>query len=190
MNIAEALNVILKTSGFDKLKKSAVVGAFTVATDGHRLLALTGRHTDEAPHADFPLKAIAQWLEETPTGSRVAMAALRDFIGSYVVPVTCDECDGAGTVSRGCVYCEHSHRCECQDCDKGRVGTKIPVKIGKAVFNAHLLSELFPYLPEDGDVLICVLGESDQIRIYGDGWFYFVMPMRDTDPIRVMELSK
>lgn len=173
----EALEAILKTTPDSKylLRQMAYVKGCTIATDGHRFLAVRQKLA-KPPTGQYP-NFPDDWLAYDGTrGVEVSALELLKFIGKS--GPTCENCDGDGVVTRECGHCgQHEHQYTCNECYGAGI-TKRPVHIGPALVNANLLSDVLPLLNLEGTVRIEATDEVSRVSILATEWVCAVMPMR------------
>lgn len=110
--------------------------AWTVATNGHRLVALRGDYGFGPPHEKVPDLAPVLKAGSDGDSHLVDLVAFREFIGVAGDPETlpdcekckntgsvdCSECNGLGYVEDVCSHCDSDYEKDCEECDEGKVG--------------------------------------------------------------------
>lgn len=174
--------------------------AWTVATNGHRLLAV--RHDYGAGRApEAILKGLLGFHRDAfaPGAIVMPLAPLRAFFADHEPPPEgecpaclgkpdeeCEECDGDGEVDCECIGCGHVHQTKCRTCN-GTGGWKCPrcaqpaskvlVKVGVAVFDARAMGPIFRVMP-DGEALVHQQDTERMTTLAGADWFALIMPCR------------
>jgi hypothetical protein len=171
----------------------------TVATDGHRLIAVPHDYGC-APFPDDFAPAVLKLLD-APNGERkpIDLAALRAFVSRIAPPfVWCANCDGEGTAqcpecdgegfhscvcdcgndhTKDCRYCRGAGEIPCSGCS-GKGDSAVRMRIGGQLFNARIIASPPELL--SGDVAtITHYGQDRAAVIDGDGWRLVMMPMRE-----------
>lgn len=180
-------------------------GRGTGATDG-RLLVLVAEMLD-APVLLPEAQPLVTDLLDAPRTSlgQSSVEAMREFLGPPLTREICPACQGKmkhvcrqckGSKEAPCTMCETL--VECQHCDgAGVVGCEVcsatglilptdiePVRIGRNVYNRHLLRRLPVSLAGPVDVFELVVVTSRMgsgLRLDGPGWVAVFMPLSQTD---------
>jgi hypothetical protein len=175
---AEWLKVLHDGSDYTKPFQ---LGPYACATNGYRLLAVEGPLAGEnSQHKDSTKTTVRGWLDAAPSGVHVLTATLRAFIGGLPPKQRCKECGGRGRIERrgSCDHCGADHDCgyEC-GCDNGYVSReRNPLRLGPALINGNLLADLLPFI-EDESVLVDASAPTEVVKVAGEGWRIFIMPM-------------
>lgn len=178
-------------------KEPQRIGDWSVASDGHRLLAIL---EDYGLPVCAKTRGVDEWLKEEVTGVAVPMTTLREFVADIKMQkdclkcsgtgkVNCDECGGKFRTECECPKCGDTHEGECNecnlgkqtcmDCDANRSGNfAAHGRISGCLVNRKLLALPFRSLPESL-VYIHATAPEEMLRFYGNGWRLYVMPMRD-----------
>ena len=174
---------------------------YTVATNGHRLIAIPGEHG--FPAAATTLIAGFDRALELPlrAPSRLDLPAFRAFLAEHVPiredcstcgargSVECSTCDGEGEADCIC-KCGHEHESTCAACDgsgktpcsacKQGHEDRIVVQIGARFFDARLLAR--PIEALEGNVAALYeapIAGSPCLRIDGPAGLLVVMGLND-----------
>lgn len=179
-----AIQIILgKVSGSRfSIDRPCLIDGFTCATDGYRLLAVTGDFTDgQEPRDKFPVASCREWINATAEVTAVVSAAdLMAFVGP-IPSDKCTYCEGTYRKYIECERCDAGHDCVCEHCHEGIALKERLMLLGPAVINANLVSDVLAALKPDGAVSISVPSKDDRIvmrgSINGLGFVFIVMPM-------------
>lgn len=176
---------------------------WTVATDGHRVLAVAGLLTEEPKHEKAP--NVAGTLELPSPVATAATDVLRAWAGEGSSlqpcdcggkPVKCDDCDGKKTVECRC-NCGDYHTADCENCDgEGAFDCdactggfcRIPPVTGQLLgvrFDRTLFRDLLDSAPpelhvgwSDTEARDVDAGAITALALWGEGWRAMVMPLR------------
>jgi hypothetical protein len=157
--------------------------AFTVATDGRRMVELPGMD-DEASFPDKDIRdSIHRILAPTPPGAvDFSYPALCSFLNDALKDaiLTCDRCDNEGYITeihRGRPCGEPCPKCDAAVCRPKKV------YIAGTLFNAKLFKPFIDNLPQVATALWHQEGKTTQAVIdAGIDWRLIMMPMREDFP--------
>jgi hypothetical protein len=157
--------------------------AFTVATDGHRMVELPGMD-DEATFPDKDIRDnIHRILAPTPVGAvAFSYPALCAFLNDALqdAVLTCDRCDNEGYITQ--IHRGRPSGWPCPKCDTA-VGRPKKVYIAGTLFNAKLFKPFVDNLPQVATALWYQENKTTQAHIdAGSEWRLIVMPLRDDWP--------
>lgn len=174
---------------------------YTVASNGHRLVAVPGRDDTFAPGMD--LASIGAHLLDVSGGKAAPRAALVEWCRAAIPAApsadeVCETCKGEGEID--CRYCDGSGDCECDNCDadhpcgkcdgdgaidcpdcdgtdtKAPEHNAVPGKLyGDAVIDRRQLLAMLDGAPGES-VIVKTRGAYDVVTIHGDGWKGLLMP--------------
>ncbi|MEJ7730500.1 MAG: hypothetical protein WKG00_14925 [Polyangiaceae bacterium] len=171
---------------------------WTVATDGHRLVAVRG-HVEGARPSNGKITNAHEMLALPSTSVEVRTDVLRAWAKGAAdtrpcdcdgKAVKCDECRGTGGVECACDCGAASHDVDCEECagtgrlDCDCVGGRVPAEkdprhlLGR-VYNRNLVPALLALAPEQVRAgLWPVLGQDHEaLVLWGDDWRGVVMPL-------------
>ncbi len=172
--------------------------AYTIATDGHRMIAIDGQLPDTAA-ARVPALTLAFPKKKPDARASVDLGRLRawasvGWLGCKGADcelcrgkrtVACDECGGTGSRDRTCDNCDEIHECVCMECEDGTHectgragGERAPMRrgwLGRGLFDLDLLA---PTIGRQTDADVRVEFRGYELLIIGAGWRAVIMGIR------------
>lgn len=171
----------------DWMKKPFCADGWSCCTDGH-FITFVKSESNFAP-LDAEGVELTKYLYDI-TGEAIDLSRLRSWAKSINGFCSickgkgthkCDECNGVGEVHVECHNCDHTHWCECKECDSGFVKCKCQVNpeergvLAGKVINKIILYRAIANI--ESDKATFAMTENGALGFDGDGWKVRLMPM-------------
>lgn len=173
-----ALDAVLKTAKDNpKLARPAYIDGWSIATDGHRMFATIAPLGVHGVPEGFPVKC-REWIGEEQ-GDGVDAEKFCRFVGEPRAVITCDDCNGDGSVACSCRACGNAHEADCDTCGgRGMIGPRNRlIRLGPALVNAFLLADVLAALKPAGTMRLHT-AEKDRCALSQADWRLIFMPMQ------------